>query len=72
MIHLARHVDDWPISGREIAEKTGIPRKYLAAVLGDLTRAGLLSSSPGSGGAGSNQAGTVINGSAKSVHIQSS
>jgi len=50
MIHLARHIDDWPIAGRKIAEETGIPRKYLAAVLGDLVRARVLESSPGMGG----------------------
>ena len=38
MIYLAQHTDDWPIAGRKIAEATGIPRKYLAAVLGDLVR----------------------------------
>ncbi len=50
MIHLAQHVDDWPIPGRKIAEETGIPRKYLAAILGGLVRAGVLESSPGIGG----------------------
>lgn len=50
MIHLARHVDEWPIAGRKIAEQTGIPRKYLSAVLGDLVRALVLESSPGMGG----------------------
>ncbi len=50
VIHLARHVDDWPIPGRKIAEETDIPRKYLSAVLGDLVRAGVLESSPGAGG----------------------
>ena len=50
MIHLARHVDEWPIAGRKIAEKTGIPGKYLAAVLGDLVRVQVLESSPGAGG----------------------
>lgn len=50
MIHLAQHVDEWPIPGRKIAEETGIPRKYLAAVLGDLVRAQVLKSSPGAGG----------------------
>ena len=50
VIHLARHVDEWPIAGRKIAEETGIPRKYLAAVLGDLVRAQVLKSSPGAGG----------------------
>lgn len=50
MIHLARHVDDWPIAGRKIAEETGIPRKYLASVLSNLVRARVLESSPGMGG----------------------
>jgi Rrf2 family iron-sulfur cluster assembly transcriptional regulator len=50
MIYLAQHTDDWPIAGRKIAEATGIPRKYLAAVLGDLVRSQLLMSSPGTGG----------------------
>lgn len=50
VIHLARQVGDWPISGRKIAEETGVPRKYLAAILGDLVRAGVLESSPGIGG----------------------
>lgn len=50
MIHLARHVDDWPIPGRKIAEKTGVPPKYLAAVLSDLVRERVLKSSPGARG----------------------
>lgn len=50
MIHLARHVDDWPIAGRKIAEETGIPRKYLAAILCDLVRVQVLESSPGARG----------------------
>ncbi len=50
MIYLAQHTDDWPIAGRKIAEATGIPRKYLAAVLGDLVRSQVLMSSPGTGG----------------------
>ncbi len=47
MIYLAQHRADWPIPGRRIAEQTGIPRKYLSNILGDLTRAGVLRSSPG-------------------------
>lgn len=50
VIHLAQHVDDWPIPGRKIAEETGVPRQYLAAILGDLVRVGVLESSPGKGG----------------------
>lgn len=49
-MYLAQHVDDWPIAGRKIAEETGVPRKYLAAVLRDLVRARVLESSPGMGG----------------------
>jgi len=47
LIYLVQHAEDCPISGRRIAEQTGIPRKYLAKILGDLTRAGMLRSSPG-------------------------
>ena len=47
LIYLAQHAEDRPIPGRQIAEQTGIPRKYLSKILGDLTRAGLLRSSPG-------------------------
>ncbi|MCK4873199.1 MAG: Rrf2 family transcriptional regulator [Phycisphaerales bacterium] len=50
LIHLAQHPDDQPIAARHIAERTGIPQKYLAKVLGDLTRAGLLDSARGIGG----------------------
>jgi Rrf2 family protein len=51
MIHLARPVDEWPITGRKIAEETGIPRKHLAAILRDLMPARVLASSPGVSGA---------------------
>ncbi|MCP4593427.1 MAG: Rrf2 family transcriptional regulator [bacterium] len=47
LIYLVEHAEDWPIPGRQIAEQTGIPRKYLSKILGDLTRTGLLRSSPG-------------------------
>lgn len=50
MICLTRHIDEWPVSGRTIAEEASIPRKYLSSILGDLVRAGLLDSSPGTGG----------------------
>ena len=49
-IHLARYGDQGPISGRRIAEAEGIPRKYLAKVLGDLARSGVLASCPGKTG----------------------
>jgi len=50
LIHLAQHIDRWPIPGREIARRAGIPAKYLQKILGDLTRAGVLKSSPGRNG----------------------
>ncbi len=50
LIHLARHDDEWPISGVRIAAETGIPPKYLSKILGDLVRGGILDSSPGKTG----------------------
>lgn len=50
MIFLARHRDEWPISGSHIADKAGIPRKYLSAILADLVRAGLLEGTRGKHG----------------------
>ncbi len=50
MIHLAQHVDEWPIATQCIAEGTGVPGKYLAKILGDLVRAGVLESTRGLGG----------------------
>ncbi|NOT01448.1 MAG: Rrf2 family transcriptional regulator [Phycisphaerales bacterium] len=50
MVCLTRHVDEWPIPGPKIAEETGIPRKYLSNVLGQLVRAGVLVATPGVGG----------------------
>ncbi|MFQ5502619.1 MAG: RrF2 family transcriptional regulator [Phycisphaerae bacterium] len=50
VIHLTQNCGDWPIPGNQIAEKAGIPSKYLSKVLGDLVRIGLLSSSRGKHG----------------------
>lgn len=50
VIHLAQHHDDWPIPGNQIAERAGIPAKYLSKVLGDLVRVGVLTSSRGKHG----------------------
>ncbi len=50
MICIARSPADRSISGREIAERTGVPAKYLSKILGDLVRGGLLESSPGKNG----------------------
>jgi Rrf2 family protein len=50
VIHLAQHRDEWPIPGNQVAERAGIPAKYLSKVLGDLVRAGVLTSSRGKRG----------------------
>lgn len=50
MIHLAQHVDEWPIATQYIAQGTGVPAKYLAKIMGDLVRAGVLESTRGLGG----------------------
>ncbi len=50
MIHMAQHMDDWPIPGRVIAVETDIPPKYLSKILGDLVRQGVLTSSRGKTG----------------------
>jgi len=50
MVYLVRHVDDLPVSRRQIADETGIPSKYLSNILSALVRAGVLQSSPGIGG----------------------
>lgn len=47
MVYLVQHKDKWPIPGREISRNAGIPAKYLQKILGDLTRTGVLESSPG-------------------------
>lgn len=50
MIALAEHGFDSPIPGTQIAEKTGIPARYLSAILADLVRAGVLSATRGKRG----------------------
>ena len=50
IIYLAQHVDDWPITGKRIAEHAGVPSRYLSKILGDLVRSGVLISSPGKTG----------------------
>ncbi len=47
LIFLAQNKDRWPIPGREISRATRIPARYLQKILGDLTRAGVLASTPG-------------------------
>lgn len=50
MVYLAQHEADQPISGPRIAEDLGIPQKYLSAIMSDLVREGILTSSRGKGG----------------------
>lgn len=50
LIHLAQHSDAWPIPGKEIAEQTGIPAKYLSTLLSSLVRVGVLESARGKSG----------------------
>ncbi len=47
LIFLFQHEKRWPIPGRVIAKEAGVPAKYLQKILGDLTRTGILESSPG-------------------------
>ncbi len=48
--HLAQVEDGRPVSGPQIAQATGTPRKYLSMVLASLVRTGVLEASPGRGG----------------------
>jgi Rrf2 family iron-sulfur cluster assembly transcriptional regulator len=50
MVHMAQHLEEWPLAGKRIAKDAGIPPKYLSKILGDLVRAGVLDSSRGIGG----------------------
>lgn len=50
MIYLVQNRDDWPISGKSIAQATGMPPKYLSKILADLVRAGVLQSARGKSG----------------------
>ncbi len=50
LVHLACNEQDWPIAGRQIAEQTGIPPKYLSTVLSELVRSQILTSARGTKG----------------------
>jgi len=50
MVFLARNRDSWPIPGPQIADASGVPRKYLSSILADLVRAGLLEGTRGKRG----------------------
>lgn len=63
MTFLARHREEWPISGSRIAHEAKIPSKYLSAILADLVRAGLLEGTRGKSG------GFRIARSIKRIHL---
>ncbi len=50
MICLTQLVDEWPVSGKRIAERTNVPSRYMSKILGDLVRCGILSSTRGKNG----------------------
>ena len=50
MIHLSQNPNEGFIPGGRIAAQTGVPRKYLSKILGDLVRAGVLEAAPGKSG----------------------
>ena len=50
IVYLTQNAHRCPIPGREVAEKAGIPAKYLSNILGDLVRHGVLDSSRGKRG----------------------
>lgn len=47
---LATHENNAPLTARAIAERAGVPAKYLSKILGDLVRRGVLQSTPGKTG----------------------
>jgi Rrf2 family protein len=49
-LHLARRVDDGPITGREIAETEQLPADYVEQILLRLRRAGIIRSTRGAHG----------------------
>lgn len=50
MVYLAQNENDWPLPGPRIAKETGIPQKYLSAILAALVRNGVLNSARGRNG----------------------
>jgi len=50
IVYIARNEDQWPLSGNEVASAAGVPSKYLAKILGDLVRHGVLDARRGRGG----------------------
>jgi Rrf2 family transcriptional regulator, iron-sulfur cluster assembly transcription factor len=50
VVYIAQNETQWPLAGNEIATASGIPGKYLAKILGDLVRHGVLDARRGRGG----------------------
>jgi len=63
LVELARNRTDGPLSAAIIAERAGVPRKFLEAILVDLRNAGIITSRKGRGG------GHVLGKDPKEVHM---
>lgn len=50
MIWIAQQGPGATVPGPKLAESTGVPRKYLSAIMGTLVRGGLLEATPGRNG----------------------
>ena len=50
VVYIAQNEATWPLAGSDIASASGIPSKYLAKILGDLVRHGVLDARRGRGG----------------------
>ena len=50
LLHLVEYGGDKPVQAGDIAEAQSVPRKFLEAILADLTRAGLIASRRGRSG----------------------
>ncbi|HPF37644.1 MAG TPA: Rrf2 family transcriptional regulator [Phycisphaerae bacterium] len=50
VVYIAQNEECWPLAGSEIASASGVPSKYLAKILGDLVRHGVLDARRGRGG----------------------
>jgi Rrf2 family protein len=50
VVYLAGHPDESPVAARELSEAVDVPPNYMAKILHELGRAGILRSSRGKGG----------------------
>ncbi|MFO0983339.1 MAG: Rrf2 family transcriptional regulator [Planctomycetota bacterium] len=50
LIFLAQNEKRWPVPGKEIAARAGVPAKYLSMILSELVRTGVLESTRGKSG----------------------